>query len=135
MLFVDEGPTAELTQAFHAEVTPEAEPNVLKAYSVEIRQSLNRAVKTNEKFKLFFWARSPQSNTIAAILGTSAKPTRSFTYKRFVLTPEWKQYSAEVASKEDLAQGGAQLTFHLSFAPGVIEISGIELLGEATATP
>ena len=135
MTFVDAGPTPELTRALHAEATPEVEPKVLKAYSVEIRQPLSRALKRGETFKLSFWARSPQNNTLAAAFGTSAKPIRSFIYKRFDLTPEWKHYDVEALSKEDLDQGGAQLAFHLSFAPGVIELTGIELSGEPVATP
>ena len=132
MVFVDAGPTPELTRAFHAEATPEVEPKVLKAYSVEIRQPLNRAIKTSETFVIKFWARSPQSNTLAAAFGTSAKPIHSFLYKKFVLTPEWKHYDVEAVSKEDLAMGEAQLAFHLAFAPGTIELTGVEVLDETT---
>ena len=115
-----------------AEVKPETEPNILKAYSMTIGQTLNRAIQAGEKFDLKFWARSPQSSTIVAILETTAPPIRGFVYKRIALSPDWKQYQIEGAAKDALPLGGAALTFHFALAPGTIELAGVELSGVPT---
>lgn len=131
-VFVAATPTEGITKAFHAEVIPE---ETLKSYSMTIGQPLSKAVKVGETFKLSFWARSPQSSMIAALLGTVKPSKTSFFYKRFNLTPEWKQYEFEAVGKENLPAREALVEFHCAFTPGEIELTGVEVTGEADAAP
>ncbi len=116
-------PTEGITRALHAEVVDEPE---LKANSMSIEQPFASAIKTGQTFKISFWARSQQSNTVAVMIETSAQPHKSLVYKRIALTPDWKQYDVKTDAKEDVGAGDASVNFHFGLKPGTIELTGVQ---------
>lgn len=134
-VFIDAAPTDKITRALQATVTPESAPTVLKTYSMTMRQTFGRAVKAGETFKASFWARSPESSTLAIIFGTLEKDKRGFLFKRITVSPDWKQYEVTTTSKEDMALGNPTLEFHLALQPGTLELTGVEVTAESDATP
>jgi hypothetical protein len=108
------------------QVTVAEEPD-LKKYMIGASQIIPSAIAATDTVKLRFMARSPQSVTIGAVLHTVQSPHRNKMYKNFILTPEWKTYEAIDTKPEAFVAGEAMIEFFMSFSPGQIEITNVEI--------
>lgn len=105
-------------------------------HSIVLNQKVDERLIQGEPLVLSFWARSPQSNRINAYVELSRDPYTKTVGQAVALTPEWKEYVLSGKAVQDYKAGDAQVVFHLGFAPGVIELTGIRLYNpEARPVP
>jgi hypothetical protein len=100
----------------------------LKKYQVGFSQPIPAEFGASDSITLRFTARSLESLKIAGMVHTVTEPHRNKFYKQFDLTPEWATYEFTEKKPEAFANGEAQVEFFLSFGPGQVEITNIEVL-------
>ena len=122
--FVDANSITRITSEFRAESVDDEN---FKSSAMTINRPTDNALKASDTL-ISFWVRSPQSNALAALLGSVKPAPNTFFYKRVALTPEWKRYELEGATKTDFAADEVLIEFHWALAPDVIEITGVEIV-------
>jgi hypothetical protein len=105
----------------------------LKKFKVGMSQTLPFEIAASDKLKVRFMARSPQMVTIGVVMDTIRPPFRNKIYHDFILTSEWQTY--EIVADKDVAfaSGEGSLRFFLSFTPGQVEITKVELMKTASS--
>ncbi|MBV9863740.1 MAG: endo-1,4-beta-xylanase [Abitibacteriaceae bacterium] len=127
-------------RALHIVLSPmQGEP----PYSIALRQALGVALKKGDPLVMRVWLRSPSNNTIGAFVEQAAAPYAKLISQELKLTPQWKQYEIRGTSQADYPTEGTRVIFHLGYAPGVVEITGVRVFstnatvaaGHSNATP
>lgn len=97
------------------------------AWSIVLNQVVDAALTQDEPLVLRFWGRSPQGCRLNAYMEQREAPNAKSVGGTAKLTPEWTQYEFTGKAAQSFAAGQAQVVFHLSYDPGVIELTGIRL--------
>lgn len=107
-----------------------------KAWSTLMSQKINAPFKAGERIEFRGWFRSRESLKLSAYVETVTSPHKKMVSGHFVLTPDWKEYSAVGTVKENHAAGEIQFDIHFGVVPGTVEMADFRLksLG-VTASP
>ena len=104
------------------------------AWDVQVRQNLGVSLAAGETVQLSFWARSPQSAAIGAMIEADGGDIK-VVYAAPQLTPEWKRYEVEGAAPRDFGVQMTQVNFHLGRADATIEIADVRVQDPAHPLP
>ena len=101
-------------------------PEGAARYTVQLRQEIGVALAQNQKLRLSFWARSPQSATINAVVEDKATYAKVIE-EEVALSPVWKRYEFSVAAPNDFAAGATTINFQFGGATAVTELADVRL--------
>ncbi|MFQ3587751.1 MAG: endo-1,4-beta-xylanase [Fimbriimonadaceae bacterium] len=106
-------------------------------WHVEAGRVVETALPAERPFRLSFWARSPQSVRMAAMIQESGEPYTSFGRREVALTPEWREYTVSGEATRNLAPREAMAAFHFNYDPGTVELADVRLvlMDRGGATP
>ena len=88
---VGNGPDGEPHHIVQVTVSQPTDPY----YSLQVTQPLSSDVPANHRVRYSFWARSSGSNLVRACIELNHLPYTSYVETMALLTPEWREYSAE----------------------------------------
>lgn len=97
------------------------------AWAIVLHQPLDAELAKEEPLVLRFWGRSPQQCRLNAYVEQREAPNAKSVGGTVKLTPQWAQYEFTGKATQKFAPGQAQVVFHLSYDPGVIELTGVRL--------
>lgn len=96
-------------------------------WDVQIAHPLEKAFRKGQHLRLTFWARSPQSSPVAAVVEQASAPYTKLNFKKYELSPEWRQFTEEWDQPDDTPPSWAEVDFQAAYQPGVIEVTGVEI--------
>ena len=103
-------------------------------WGVQVRQNLGVSLAAGETVTLSFWARSPQSVTIGAMIEADGGDAK-VVYAATQLTPAWKHYEIEGAAPREFGAEATQVNFHVGRADATIEIADVRVQDPAHPLP
>jgi GH35 family endo-1,4-beta-xylanase len=121
---VDSG-RADFPKALHLELNPEPGSD---AWSIQLQQPVDGFITKGDRLQIKVWMRSPTGNKLTAYLQIPEAPYAKPLSRTLELTPDWQEVTVEGAADADYSPGGLHLGFHLGFAPGTVEMTGVRAL-------
>ena len=115
---VDDAPTS---RALRLQVGATSTRN---PWDLQLTQKSSKALPKGTKIHISFWARSPESLTMAAKYQRTGDADL-IVFKSFDLTPKWKEYSMEGIVVRDYAANQTELTYHLAYGTGTFDITSV----------
>ena len=122
---------AGVGRALHLEVkSPVGAAN----YTVQLRQEIGSALTQGQQLRLSFWARSPQSAAINAVV--EDKTTYAKVLEEAVaLAPTWKRYEFTVTVPTAFAANATTVNFQFGGVTAVTELADIRVEDPASPLP
>ena len=104
------------------------------AFTVQLRQEIGVALTSGQTVRLSFWARSPQSANLGAVIEDKA------TYAKVLeqplqLTPNWKRYEVSGQSAADFAARATTVNFQMGGQTATIELADVRIEDPAHPLP
>lgn len=94
-------------------------------WDIQIAHPLSTTFKKGQRLRLTYFARSPESCPITAVVEQAQKPYEKLAYREAQLTPEWVQYNEEWEQNQDTPSDWAHIDFQVGKKPGKVEITGV----------
>jgi endo-1,4-beta-xylanase len=114
----------DFPKALHLELSPEPGSD---PWSIQVQQPVDGFITKGDRLQIKLWMRSPTRNKLSVYLQIPAAPYTKPLNRTVELTPDWQEVTVEGQSDADYGPGGLHLGFHLAFAPGTIEVTGIRV--------
>ena len=96
-----------------------------KPWAVPLNYRIGMPVKQGDDIAIKFWARAPQSNKISVYIEAAKEPYDKAFSRNITLTPDWKEYEVRGKAMIDYTDPLAQISIHLAYATGDIELTGV----------
>ena len=114
----------DFPKAVRLELNPEVDAD---PWSIMVAQPVDGFLTTGDRLQVKLWARSASGNRVNPFLEIPQPPYSKPLTEILTLTPDWEEYTLEGVADADYSPGGLRLGFHLAFAVGTVELTGIRV--------